>query len=253
MRLCLVLTLAIAVAPSTVAQVKEHPPKQTRYEELDEAGVSSMSEARDLATVIVHVRTQSSRVVAAESSSGRVDARTEHRSVIVDVYKNNSAHPLRVGDEVPILQFAGTYEGPEYRRVLGDAEPFQIGDDLVLFLRWNAVFGAYEAWSQLQFRVAGQRVVPLNDSVIGENRRGLRLEQLANELRDRGNCASQRLRNVRFATPVFCHTLDKPTVSTTVKKYIRTFSRSEHRNATGSNAPHESSAQPVSGCSAPRT
>jgi hypothetical protein len=175
------------LALAAPAQIHDKPAKKTIFIDIDEFESHSVSEGAKLATAIVRVRTISSRFVTATSSNGDVRPSTEHRCEILDIYKDDPAHPLRVGEEIPILQNAGVYETPEVRYVIGDDATFQSGDELVLFLSWNRAFLAHEAWKQLQFRVTGHRIEPLHESIHEEEFRELTLQRLVNEVRGRSH------------------------------------------------------------------
>lgn len=178
-----VLLMLLALAAS--AQNHDKPAKKTIFIDIDEFESHSVAEGAKLATAIVRVRTISSRIVTTTGSNGDIRPSTEHRCEILDIYKDDPSHALRIGEEIPILQNAGVYETSEVRYVIGDDVPFHSGDELVLFLSWNRAFLAHEAWKQLQFRVTGDRIEPLHQSPHEERFRGLKLERLANEVRER--------------------------------------------------------------------
>lgn len=179
--------LLMLLSLAAPAQNHDKPAKKTIFIDIDEFESHSVSEGAKLATAIVRVRTISSRFVTTTRSNGDIRPYMEHRCEILDIYKDDPAHALRVGEEIPILQNAGVYETSEARYVIGDDMAFPSGDELVLFLSWNRTFLTHEAWKQLQFRVTGDRIEPLHQSTHEEQFRGLKLEWLANEVRSRSH------------------------------------------------------------------
>jgi hypothetical protein len=186
----IVVVLAILLAFAAVADPKERPSKLTIHEDYLWSEPSSMTEMKERATVIVHVRTNSSRVraIASSTSPGSFYVRTEHESVVLDVYKNSADHRLTAGDKITILQCTGTYETIDFKQVVNGDAPYPAGDELVLLVRWNPFLGGFEEMSPWgTFRITDKRVFPMRDLEGDENRRGWQLERLADVLRDRGS------------------------------------------------------------------
>lgn len=183
------LFLTIVVALTASLGIAEAPRKKPVM--LQEAPLwitpSSMHELRDKAAVIARVQ-----VLAAEPKvfpgygGGPSEVRTEHRVQVIEIYKNNSAHPLEIGREADILQYAGRIETDTHILEVPDQVPYPVESELIVFLRWAPSLEGYEVISPLAtFFVQKGKIVPAAESEIGENRRNWPIEKLGDELRGR--------------------------------------------------------------------
>jgi hypothetical protein len=139
------------------------------------------------ADAVLRVQVLTSRPRAFDQQNLRPGApaiRTEHKVKVLNAVASNGGFRMPDSREMTLLQIAGRYETDKVIYEIAGEEPFEAGQELLVFVHWNKYLNGYEVQGPYAvFRVRERRVEPLTEWAVGENRRGMMVDRLEREIR----------------------------------------------------------------------